>query len=288
MKHTFRLLTLFFCTLAIFVSSSSFAQETNQEETSETLTGEGSEFLILSELAFGVGFPGYQLYNANVGFQKDSFGINFRGSITGLGPYLSLSGRYYTPIPIPVPTFISLGAGYFSGSPTGLATVGAQIPFGISSPFRATIEAGLSVAPGFNGEIEYLPTASVTIGYIFFVDTTPLTAEVIRERELAASRPAGCVPTEPDKSLLGTAFSNKLDGELARAKVRYAGVYSLNGSSYTKTSEDTNEAGDQVTWKGTWEATVTEVLTGKQSSGGGSFKVDFGWNGCGWSVSYSL
>ena len=197
MKRMIGLLLLLLLSFFSLAQESSEAQnEASAESEEQTITGEGSEFLILSELALGTGFPGYQLYNVNFGFQKDAFGVNFRGSWTELGPYISMAGRYYTPIPIPVPTFVSLGAGYFSNSPTGLATVGAQIPFGVTSPFRATVEVGASVAPGFNGDIEILPTASLTVGYTFFIDTTPLTEEEKLERELARSRPTGCTPSK--------------------------------------------------------------------------------------------
>ncbi len=270
----------------MFFASLCFAQETSSTTDEQTVTGEGSEFLILSELALGVGWPGYQLYNVNFGFQKDAFGVNFRGSWTELGPYVSMAGRYYTPIPIPVPTFVSLGAGYFSGSPTGLATLGAQIPFGVTSPFRATIEAGASIAPGFNSGIEILPTFALTIGYTFFIDTTPLSEEEKRERDLARSRPANCIPTEPDFSKLGSAFSKALDNELKRAKVRYAVVYRLNSWSYDVKNKE--ESGNSARWTGTWRAKITEVLTGNESSGNGDFSVNFGWNGCSWSVNYSL
>lgn len=285
----FKVYLWFFCLLLCF-SSLVVGQDTTSESpeaaSQELITGTGSEFLILGELALGGGFPGYQLYNLNFGFQKDSFGVNFRGSWTEVGPYFSLSGRYFLPLPVPVPTFVSLGAGYFSESPTGFATIGAQIPFGLSSPFRATIEAGAAVTRGFNGAIEYLPSISLSVGYTFFVDTTPLTEEQRLEQELARSRTAGCVVTEPNYGLLDQVFNDKLNSELARAKVRYAGVYSLNG--YEKQISSREQNGNRVTWRGTWSATITEVWSGKQTSGGGDFRADFSWNGCAWNISYSL
>jgi len=186
MSHRFKRF-VFGLSLVFLAFGICFAQEDN-----DVLTGERSDFLVLSELSFGVGWPGYQIYHANLGFQKDAFGMNFRGSFTNQGPYFALSGRYYTPIPVPVPTFISAGAGYAANAPVGFASFGAQIPFGLSSPFRATVEAGISLSPSETDGLQISPTASLTIGYLFFIDTTPLTEEELREREFASSLPGKC------------------------------------------------------------------------------------------------
>ncbi|MCA9836900.1 MAG: hypothetical protein KC422_08295 [Trueperaceae bacterium] len=265
------------------------AQETTGDTATDegfSGTGEGSEFLVLAELALGAGWPGYQLYNVNFAFQKDVFGLNFRTSWTEAGPYVSLAGRYFTPIPIPAPTFVSAGGGYFAGSPVGFATFGAQIPFGLESPFMATVEAGGSVSTNFSGDVEFLPMVSLTVGYTFFLDTTPLTEEEKLARELARDRPAGCTVTEPDYSTLGSTFSRRLDAEIKKAKVKYAGVYSSPSYSVKWTSKEESEG--KAVWKGTWTGSAKEVLTGNTISGSGTVEVKFNWNGCNWSLSYSL
>ncbi len=288
MKLWMRRLCLVWACFAVALAA---AQETPAETPSsdsseDVITGEGSEFLILAEVALGGGWPGYQLYNINLGFQKESFGLNFRTSWTEAGPYVSLAGRYFTPIPIPVPTFVSVGGGYFSGSPGGFATFGAQIPFGLDSPFQATIEAGAALSTDFGGNLEFLPTANITIGYTFFLDTTPLTEEEKLQRELARDRPAGCVVGEPDYSTIGSTFSRRLDSEIKKAKVKYAGVY--NSPSYSVKWSSKDEKDGKAVWKGTWTGSAKEVLTGNTVSGSGSIVVNFSWNGCSWSMSYSL
>ncbi len=266
----------------------SFAQETTTDvpaDESSELTGEGSEFLILTEVALGTGWPGYQLYNINAGFQKDSFGVNLKGSITEAGPYVHLAGRYFLPIPIPVPTFASVGGGFFSDSPVGTVTMGAQIPFGITSPFRATLEAGVALDTGLNGGLEVLPTASLTIGYTFFIETSPPDTSPIAQ--FNANNDVGpCVPSEPNFGSLKSALDRKIDAELRKAKVKYSGVYRLGSWSYSTTKK--SESANSATWEGTWRGSATEVLTGNTTRGEGTFKATFNWTGCSWNVNANL
>ena len=275
----------------VYVCGLTFAQIDTDEPTTGTQSEEAdlsaSPYLILGEFGVGGGWPGYQLYHVNIAFQRETLGVIFRGSWTGVGPYLSLAGRYYTPIPVPVPTFVSLGAGVFSDNPSVFATVGAHVPFGLQSNFRATLELGGAFTTVLD-QWQFLPTASIGIGYTFFIDQAPLTQEEReqREREREARR-SGCTdPTDPDTSTLGRTFSNALDRELSEAQAAYAGVYRLLGRSYQITERENQ--GDRVIWRGNWEAEIQEVLTGNVESANGSFQVTFSWNGCGWGTSYSL
>jgi hypothetical protein len=238
-----------------------------------------SRYLILAEIGFGGGWPGYQLYNLNVALQREQFGVALRGSLTEVGPFVALSGRYYLPLDF-VPTFVSLGLGYFDAAPVVSATLGANIPLGFGSPWRITLEAGGAVTT-LLGQRRVLPTVAASIGYSFFVDQPPITAEDYarrRDEEIAAR--AGCVEIRtPDGSTLGSSISAAIEREAARARVAFPG-YNVSDLSY---SYDTTIDGDTAYLSGTWSATVISP-GGSESVSSGTLEARFIWTGCSWSL----
>lgn len=259
--------------------------DTNTEAAAEveTRTLDG-DFLVLGEVGIGGGFPGYQLYTLNFSFQKATLGVAFRGSWTAAGPYISVAGRYYTPIPIPVPTYVSVGAGSYGANPTFFANFGAHIPLGLDSNFRVNIEAGGAYTPILD-DWTFLPTVSIGLGYTFFIDAAPIPAEELERRALEAeARNAGCTEIrDPSSDGLSEAFDNALDRELNQARAAFAGVYS--GLSYSITSSDTEIDGDLAVVTKSFSATYREVLTGKTREASGTVRAKFRWYGCGWSYS---
>ena len=249
-------------------------------DTEETIFD--SPYLVVGEVGLGGGFPGFQLYNTYFSFQKEKIGLAFKGSWTAVGPYIQASARYYTPIPVPVPTFVSAGVGNFGKTTTFMATVGAHIPLAIASPIRLTIEAGANYM-NILGKDQILPTVSLGVGYSFFIDAEPLSKEELAQQEVEKrAEQAGCTnPKQPDSSIVGQALSDIIDGELNQARAAYAGTYEL--ISYTKNLK-TEVAGNIAHVSGTFTAKVKEVLSGKISEYDGSIDADLTWTGCAWTL----
>jgi hypothetical protein len=280
--------------LLIILAGLVFAQDASTEDTqandeelaSAAATAETASeanegrFLVVNELGFGVGYPTYQLYHAYYSFQREQFGVAFKGSYTASdGIFLSVAGRYYTPLPVPVPTFVSLGAGISGGGANISATFGAHVPFGLDSPWRATLEAGLA----YVGNQGIRPIASLGVGYVFYVDAAPLSEEELRRRELLAL--GNCREdqlTAPNPDLVDEAFDQAVKNWIDQRRSQYAGVFT--GLRYDIDVEGIqfNEAGDEATVEASFSGSVREVASGNQQSASGDIEARFGWTGCSW------
>jgi hypothetical protein len=257
---------------------------TDSATPTETATPEAESnqgrYLVINELGFGVGYPTYQLYHLYYGFQRDQFGVAFKGSYTASdGIFLSVAGRYYTPIPVPVPTFISLGAGIAGGNAAISATFGAHIPFGLSSPWRATLEGGVA----YVGNQGIRPVISLGVGYVFYVDAAPLSEEELKRRELVAlgnCREDQLVAPNPD--ILDEAFDQTVQSWIDGNRAQYAGVFTNLKYNIDINSTTFNEAGDEATIDANWSGSVEEVGSGNEQSASGSVEARFGWTGCSW------
>lgn len=255
------------------------ASQTQEMQTEETETAE-PDYAVVVDVGLGAGWPGYQLYQFNVALQKDVFGIAFRGSWTEAGPYISAAGRYYTPIPVPVPTFVSVGAGVLVDSPIYFASLGAQLPV-YGPDLRLTLEAGASYQTVFQrGQV--LPYLSAGLSYSFIIDAAPISKEERARRELERSRPANCEPTDPDRSKLRSSLSRGVKREVRQAKASYAGVY--KNVNYSYSVKDIEYDGDKAQVTASYSASATQVVNGKRISGSGTIIIKMSWNGCGWSV----
>jgi hypothetical protein len=270
--------TTFFKTLisvAFLMCSLILSQEDSSEET---VVSERS-YLVINEIGLGAGYPTYQLYHLHYAFQSDVFGVAFRGSYTGQGLYLSLAGRYYTPLPIPVPTFVSAGAGIAGSNPTISATFGLHAPLGLDSNFRATLEAGVAYVGGTGIQ----PVATLGVGYVFYVDATPISEEEKRRRELERLRAFNCTePTDPDPTQLEDALDAAIDDFIEKARAQYAGTYS--NLEYNKQIRKTEVNGVEATMEVYVSGSVTVKATGNKESANGTITAYFGWNGCSWSL----
>jgi hypothetical protein len=270
--------TTFFKTLisvAFLMCSLILSQEDSSEET---VVSERS-YLVINEIGLGAGYPTYQLYHLHYAFQSDVFGVAFRGSYTGQGLYLSLAGRYYTPLPIPVPTFVSAGAGIAGSNPTISATFGLHAPLGLDSNFRATLEAGVAYVGGTGIQ----PVATLGVGYVFYVDAAPISEEEKRRRELERLRAFNCTePTDPDPTQLEDALDAAIDDFIEKARAQYAGTYS--NLEYNKQIRKTEVNGVEATMEVYVSGSVTVKATGNKESANGTITAYFGWNGCSWSL----
>lgn len=243
-----------------------------------------SQQLVLGEVGLGLGWPGYQLVHLNLALQRERFGVALRGAITEVGPYVALAGRYYLPLDF-APTFVSAGLGYFGNAPLVTAGLGVTIPFGIGSPWRLTLEGGAAVTT-LLGERRVLPSVSAAIGYSFFIDQPPISAEAQQRRqEQALAAEAGCaVITPPDSSLLGESIAAALEREAAQARVAFPG-YDARDVSY---SYETTIDGNTAYLRGSWSATVI-APGGRASPSSGTIEAQLVWTGCSWRlVSYRL
>lgn len=249
------------------------------QDAPETV-GADTDYAVLIEPGLGLGWPGYQLYHVHVAFQKDAFGVVFRGSWTEVGPYLALAARYYTPLPIPLPTFVSAGAGVFGGVAAPFASAGLQVPF-LDSGARLTVELGASYQQVL-GEGRVLPFVALGLGYAFFVEAPPVSAGARAAREAERLRPAGCSPLEPDASGLSAAFRAVVSRKIAEAKVTYAGTY--RDPEYRYAITHVSVEGTEATVTAEWEGAVTQIAGGERITGSGTVEAEFVWNGCGWSL----
>lgn len=239
-------------------------------------------YLVVNEVGFGVGYPTYQLYHAYYSFQRDRFGVAFKGSFTPTdGIYIGVAGRYYTPIPGPLPTFVSLGAGISGGGANVAATFGAHIPFGLDSNWRATLEGGIAYVGGQG----IRPVASLGVGYVFYVDAAPLSEAEIKRRELLAL--GGCGEKElttPNGDTVDEAFEIAIQDWIDGKRAQYAGVYT--NLSYSKEIDRItfNETGDEATVDAKFSGSIEEVGSGNGLSASGTIEARFGWTGCAWRI----
>jgi hypothetical protein len=267
----------FLVAIAWLVCSLVLSQEDSSNGAEEIVVPD-SPYLVINEIGLGVGYPTYQLYHLHYAFQRDVFGVAFRGSYTGEGLYLSLAGRYYTPLPIPVPTFVSAGAGIAGSDPTVFATFGLHAPLGLDSNFRATLEAGLAYVGGTGIQ----PVATLGVGYVFYVDTAPISEEEKRRRELEQLRAFNCQPTDPDPTQLEDALDDAIDDFIEKARAQYAGAYS--NLEYNKQIRNTTVNGVDATMEVFVSGSVLVKATRKREGANGTITAYFGWNGCSWSL----
>ena len=249
-----------------------------------TETGTDADLPKLAIATFGLaaGFPGYQLYSVRASIQREALGLAVRGSYTSIGPYISLAGRYYLPIPIPVPTYLSVEGGLFAGRAVYGATAGGHIPLGRN--VSLDIEGGASRVT-LLGEPQILPNISVGISYRVPFDTGDTAGTGDRDPLTAAGERAtpapGCVePQEPDRGMLAGAFRDEVRKFLAEAKVVYAGTYKDLEYRYTLTRRTVENSRGRV--RASYEGSVTEILTGKRVHASGDVNATFRWTGCSW------
>ncbi len=239
-------------------------------------------YLVVNELGFGVGYPTYQLYHVYYSFQREQFGVAFKGSYTaGDGIYIGVAGRYYTPIPIPVPTFVSLGAGITGEGATVSATFGAHIPFGLDTNWRATLEGGIAYVGGQG----IRPVASLGVGYVFYVDAAPLSEAEVKRRELLSLGNCGENQlTTPDASTLDAAFDRSVQNWIDERRAQYAGVYTSLQYNIDVNDTSFSESGDEATVSANFSGSIREVSSGNELSASGTVDARFGWTGCSWRV----
>jgi hypothetical protein len=237
-------------------------------------------FLVVNEVGVGLGYPTYQLYHAYYSFQREQFGVAFKGSYTPTdGIYLGVAGRYYTPIPIPVPTFVSLGAGISSEGANVAATFGAHVPLGLDSNWRATLEGGIA----YVGNQGIRPVASVGIGYVFYVDAAPLSEAEIKRRELLAL--GTCREdqlTTPNADTIEDAFDLAVQNWIDQRRAQYAGVYTSLRYDIDIDEITFSETGEEATIKADFSGSIKEAGSGNELSASGSVDANFGWTGCSW------
>jgi hypothetical protein len=237
-------------------------------------------FLVVNEVGFGVGYPTYQLYHVYYSFQREQFGVAFKGSFTPTdGIFIGVAGRYYTPIPLPVPTFISLGAGISGEGANIAATFGAHIPFGLDSNWRATLEGGIAYVGGQG----IRPVASLGIGYVFYVDAAPLSEAEIKRRELLAL--GNCREdqlTTPNPDIIEDAFDLAVQDWIDGKRAQYAGVFTSLSYDISINSTTFSETGDEAVIDASFSGSIREVGSGNELSADGDIEARFGWTGCSW------
>jgi hypothetical protein len=281
MTYLNHLKTIIFIVFLAFCTSVSLSQDTatQDETTDDTTLLSDSPYLVINEIGIGAGYPLYQVYHLHYAFQRDVFGVAFRGSYTSEGLFLSLAGRYYTPLPIPVPTFVSAGAGIAGSNPTISATFGLHAPLGIDSNFRATLEAGVAYVGGTGIQ----PVATLGVGYVFYVDTAPISEEEKRRRELERLRAFNCTePTDPDPDQLEDAFDRAVEDFLEKARAQYAGTYSE--LRYDVDIKEQTINGFEASVEAAVSGSVKVKATGNREGANGTIIAHFGWNGCSWSL----
>lgn len=283
-----------------FLTCFAWAQDTTEQDTTpsgpvplekEELAGAADSpeaaaqanqgrFLVVNEVGFGVGYPTYQLYHAYYSFQREQFGVAFKGSYTPTdGIFVGVAGRYYTPIPLPVPTFVSLGAGISGEGANVAATFGAHIPFGLDSNWRATLEGGIAYVGGQG----IRPVASLGIGYVFYVDAAPLSEAEIKRRELLAL--GNCREDElttPNPDIIEDAFDLAVQDWIDGKRAQYAGVFTSLRYDIDINSTTFSEEGDEAVIEASFSGSIREVGSGNELSADGDVEARFGWTGCSW------
>lgn len=250
-------------------------------DNGETVTEDTTEYG-LAEFGFGVGWPGYHLYHARASFQYYAFALALEGSVTEIGPYLALSGRYYLPIPL-VPTYLSAGGGIFGEEYVLTAALGAHIPLGIDG-WRLGLEAGVTrVTISKLDSANVLPYVTLSVGYSFPVDMTEYErGSSQRETNFASgeSTSGSCSTTQPTVGSLRSAFHSEVNDFAATLRATYAGSY--RDSSYNLTIDDVSIDGDTGDVSASFSASVVEIISGSVIEGSGSISASFSWTGCGW------
>lgn len=212
--------------------------------------------------------------------QVEAFGLVLRGSYTPLGPYLGLAVRYYLPIPIPVPTFLSLEGGVFNQRPVIALTAGGHVPLGHN--VRLDLEGGVSRVE-LLGEARLMPSVTIGLSYTFIFNLEPMARDVAPEGERDAGSPPGphCPePREPDRAALSEAFQRAVRNFLAEARVVYAGTYRDLEYSYQIVNLEVSGTTGHVLAE--YEGSVREIISGNRVSASGTVSATFSWDGCRW------
>lgn len=253
------------------------------EEATEELK-EAPKFALGSLEVMG-GWPGYQLYGLRGSLQFEQFGLAMSASYQQGLFFGLISARYYTPLPIPIPTYISLGAGFFDAEPVLSAAFGMHIPLGLDSNFRLNLEGGVHRST-IENNAQILPSFSIGLSYTFTFDATPTPGMVNATNGSngdGAAFGANCTEIrEPDRDALDGIIDARVERFVSKAQVTYAGVYSNFRYSYNVGS--ITISGNRARVSGSYNVSLTEVATGTRISGSGRVEGTASWTGCGWSV----
>ena len=266
------------CLLLVAVGSGALAA--GEGDGVERGTHEDLPRLALGSVGLASGFPGYQLYGLRAGVQVDAFGLALRGSYTSLGPYLGLAARYYLPVPIPAPTFVSLEGGVFNQKPVVALTAGAHVP--LARHVRLDLEGGVSRVEVL-GEAQLLPSVTIGLSYTFAFEPAAREAQVREGREAGVVLGPHCPEVlEPDRAALRAAFSREVRAFLAEAQVVYAGTYRDLTYSYRVSRLEIDGVRGIV--EAEYEGSVREVFGGNRVAASGTVTAEFRWDGCRWTL----
>ncbi len=228
------------------------------------------------------GLPGYRNVGVGAAIKADQFGVALRGGWGTVGASFGAQGRWYPPVPAPMPFYVGLGVDAYAGNATPHAVLGAHVP--LARAWRLDLEGGVARA-SLAGTTVWAPHLSVGVAYAFTFDLGPSEPgdDAAAVSELPSSRgPVGvrCEPGPPDPGALDAAVSAAVQSFVRDGVALYGNAYRDLRYRYAITgrSFEGDDADVDIRYSGSARA----VVGGEVVEAAGVAQARFTWSGCTW------
>ena len=228
------------------------------------------------------GLPGYRNVGVGAAVKADQFGVALRGGWGTVGASFGAQGRWYPPLPAPVPFYVGLGVDAYAGNATPHAVVGAHVP--LSPAWRFDLEGGVARA-SLAGDTVWAPHLSVGVAYAFTIDLGA--AEAGDEDAAASERPstrgslgARCEPFPPDPGALDAAVAATVQSFVRDGVALYGNAY--RDLRYRYAIERRDIDGDTAVVTIRYSGSARVIVGGEVVQAAGDAQARFTWSGCAW------
>jgi len=228
------------------------------------------------------GLPGYRNLGVGAAIKADQLGVALRGGWGTVGASFGVQGRWYPPLPAPVPFYVGLGVDAYAGNVAPHAVLGAHVP--LSPAWRFDLEGGVARAT-LAGTTVWAPHLSVGVAYAFTFDlasSEPVDGDATASARTRSLGPFGvrCEPGPPDPGALDAAVSAAVQSFVRDGVALYGNAY--RDLRYRYAIERRDVAADEATVDVRYSGSARAVVGGELVEASGVAQARFTWNGCTW------
>lgn len=228
------------------------------------------------------GLPGYRNVGVGAAVKADQFGVALRGGWGTVGASFGAQGRWYPPVPAPLPFYVGLGVDAYAGNATPHAVLGAHVP--LSRAWRFDLEGGVARAT-LAGNTVWAPHVSAGVAYAFTFDlgaSEPGEGDAGVSSGPSARGPGGarCEPGPPDPGALDAAVGAAVQSFVRDGVALYGNAY--RDLRYRYAIERRDLVGDDATVDVRYSGSARAVVGGEVVQAAGVAQARFTWNGCTW------
>jgi hypothetical protein len=228
------------------------------------------------------GLPGYRNVGVGAAIKADQFGVALRGGWGTVGASFGVQGRWYPPLPAPLPFYVGLGVDAYAGNATPHAVIGAHAP--LSPAWRLDLEGGVARAT-LAGTTVWAPHLSVGVSYAFTFDLDA--PEPVDGDAAATARPgsrgpfgARCEPGPPDPGALTAAVAASVQSFVRDGVALYGNAYRDLRYRYAIVRREV--AADDAVVDIRYSGSARAVVGGETVEAAGVAQARFTWSGCTW------